>query len=188
MGGARAQLLWWRAHRFAVFHSCNSASAAQHAAQRAEPVGVAASGSPSPARHACRLPRRQHVANAPRTAHACAAARASCWHHSTHATHSAVPLQTLVAVLPATEVAVTAVSALVRAMRERRRVALVRYALTANAAVALGALVPVEGFREDYPDHFVLCRVPWANEYRRLHMPDFESVAVRPPPPAAVAA
>eukprot|EP00892_Ulva_mutabilis_P007899 jgi/Ulvmu1/5481/UM023_0017.1 len=84
---------------------------------------------------------------------------------------------TLVAVLPATDLAAGALSALVRALRARHRMALVRYALTANAAVALGALVPVEGFRKDYPDHFVLCRVPWANDYRRLQMPLFENVA-----------
>ena len=83
--------------------------------------------------------------------------------------------------MPATDLAAAAVSALVRALRARRRMALVRFALQANSAVALGALVPVLGFRDDYPDHFVLCRAPWANDYRRLQLPALEKVAVRPP-------
>lgn len=99
-----------------------------------------------------------------------------------HTPHARRVLQTLVAVMPATDLAAGAVSAVVRALQARHRMALVRFALQANSAISLGALVPVPGFRADYPDHFVLCRVPWANDYRRLTLPAFENVAVRTRP------
>lgn len=116
------------------------------------------------------------------------------------------------AIMPATAKAAVTLAALAQAAHTAGRIALVRYALRANSAIALGALVPVTrrdpaaaaaatnpssalcdlggGYAAEAgtgrlfvasgspaPDHFLLVKLRWAEEYRAAHVPDMEDVA-----------
>jgi Ku70/Ku80 beta-barrel domain len=82
-------------------------------------------------------------------------------------------------VLPATRKAALALSALSRAAAARRRMAVVRFALQANAAVSLGVLVPQPAQHEADLDSFLMFKVPWGNEYQALNLPEHDDLAVR---------
>lgn len=84
-------------------------------------------------------------------------------------------------VAPATHKAAHALSAIARAAAAQKRMAVVRYALTASGAMSLGVLVPVLGQLETDFDHCLLFKVPWANEFQSLHLPEHEELAVRFP-------
>lgn len=95
---------------------------------------------------------------------------------------SACAAQAAYAVTASTDKGATAIAALARAMASRQQMALVRFALLANAAPALGALVPVVAATAGgVRDHFVLLRIAFAQDYRAFTLPDHESQAkVRP--------
>lgn len=86
-------------------------------------------------------------------------------------------------VVPATPKAANALSALVRAARLKRQMALVRYALMSNSTISLGVMVPVEGTVATDLDHFLLYRVPWGDEYQNLNLPEHDDLAVSTSPP-----
>ena len=107
--------------------------------------------------------------------------RAPSAHNGQNEAHHGPPdvLQGPYAVLPATRKAAIALSALCRAARQRRRMAVVRFALTSNAPVALGVMVPLPAAAESDLDSFLLFKVPWGDEYARLVLDEHDELAVR---------